>query len=176
MWVWRWRALTRELGHGCKGLLLWHKASSGSSTVPITPFSWRSGKGKWWGAGEQPEAALQQGWEMEPGPGEGGPASTQLCGHGQWAAGTTSALGLERQPGLNFLLKVRPLSQLLTCFSPWLQSSVSLPHTPAAAACLFPASLSSRFQTKGEMAAPSFSVNHLSTKSPPTTQNDSDFP
>lgn len=77
MRVWRWRALTRELGHGCKGLLLWHKASSSSSTVPITPFSWRSGRGRRWGAGEQPEAALQQGWEMEPGPGEGGPASTQ---------------------------------------------------------------------------------------------------
>lgn len=150
MWVWPWRALTRELGHGCKGLLLWHKASSSSSTVPITPFSWRSGRGRRWGAGEQPEAALQQGWEMEPGPGEGGPASTQLCRHGQWAAGTTNALGLEPQPGLNFLLKVRPLSQLLTCFSP-LTPVLCLPasHTSCCSLSLpcFPLfSLSARWQ------------------------------
>lgn len=71
------------------------------------------------------------------------------------------------QAGLNLCLKIRPFSQLLTCFLPLmplfcLHASLTSHHSLS----LLPL-LSPHFQRKGEMAAAPFLVNPLSTKLPP---------
>lgn len=117
---------------------------------------------------------------MDPGPWERWPSQCPAaeCPGSAIRAGKLqellAPLGWQGQAGLNLFLKIRPLSQLLTCFSP-LTPLLCLHALHISYQSFSPLPLlSPHFQRKGEMAAPSFLVNHPSTKSPSKNQNDSD--